>query len=217
MNKIIKRVALLAAVLLAPSMAQAQLIDQSNYGSDGVSGPYTGVGYSNTSMGNVFFGQYFVPQQNNIIGASIILYNDGTTAKSFYLGTEVYDATDTFVTDGSNHWTNFLPGTYLIATVPFTPALVTPGQTYYLDYVILNDDFSLYDSEIHYVIDTNELYPDGVAFRFDMENNNYSESGDMVFEEYYEGAATPEPASMVLLATGLVGVIGVARRRRKQA
>jgi hypothetical protein len=39
---------------------------------------------------------------------------------------------------------------------------------------------------------------------------------DTAFREYASTAvvASPEPASMVLMATGLIGVIGVARRRR---
>jgi hypothetical protein len=64
------------------------------------------------------------------------------------------------------------------------------------------------------LVDLGSNYTAGIGSEF---TTAHGDRVDMTFRATFDSpvTATPEPASMTLMATGLVGMVGFARRRRK--
>jgi hypothetical protein len=202
----------IAGLLLAPvfSTMQAQIVDQSNYVNLGVN-----------AQSLFWNGQTFTPSASTSAGAGFNLYAQDGISGSGILTVELWsdvpsNSGATLLASGSSAFSMLAYQQSMIDV--FWPAItVTPGTQYFLtmnvpvygNYLLTTFSFNTYaGGEFWFNSSTNDTAP----------YTGYP-CCDMTFEEFATSQVTsaPEPASMALLGTGLFGVFGAVRWRRKQS
>lgn len=207
MRKLFSVGAIVGVLVLTHAIAaHAQVVDQSNYGAYG---PF-GSAYS-------WQGQTFKPTATTSAGAGFLFNTSGTESGTVTI--QLWSALAstpgaTMLASGSTAYS--ITGTSML-DVFWSAVGVTPGTEYFLAVNAGNSQLiSLYSAN---------TYADGQAhYNYDSVDptSPYTCCGgsyDLGFEEFATSAvvATPEPASTALIATGLIGVFGAVRRRRKNA
>ena len=203
MNKFSLRAAVLGFALILPITAQAQIDQQWS--------PLFPV-----QPANITFGQSFTPTKSNITGAGTLLTNMSDNSVTANLRIAVFgkDA------DGNPTLADMVQAYTLLAhetkwvDISFSAQPISPGYINYLQF--LSDDAS---GDVWSNDDITGSYAGGEAFDTAPEGTwegdaTFYSTDDFAFRTFYEATSAPEPASILLMATGLVGIVGVARRRK---
>ena len=203
----------LAGALLAATQATADaqvVVDQSQL-----------ITRYNLTSANVWIGQQFIPSLTNSAGAGFFFESSGRGSSGIFT-VELW--TDIASNPGANKLASGTTAYRFGASekswvdVFWDAVAVTPGTQYFLAFTAGGElqGMNVYGT-------AGNVYADG-SFLYQNYNggidtspylNGYPDE-DTSFREFASTAvvATPEPAGMVLMATGLIGVVGVARRRR---
>jgi hypothetical protein len=202
------------AVVVPTGLAHSQTIDQQNP----FVNPLSGFAYT-----SFWTGQTFRPTATTAAGAGVWIENwDGSASTSGSLAMELWNfspdlagsamlasGTSTYMTpDGAR------AGTWV--DVFWNNVIVIPGNQYFLGFQTDAGDFRGLVSTVTHP----STYPDGEAHfngsvdRTDPWDNFDASDYDVNFREYSSAVvAVPEPASFLLIATGLIALLGVRSRK----
>ena len=197
------------ALLSARPLAAQQVVDQNQ--------PVATSAFAAMNQG--WSGQSFVQSGDNISGFGLFMRSINGNPATSPVNYVLYDA----VPNGSNSPTLLRSGTLSVTLAAsesrwidflFAPYAITPGTSLFLAVTGPSAGFQVYDA----FNPTGAAYASGQAYLQNGAGNQAIQGYDLTFHTYTtlaEPVTAPEPASLTLLATGLVGIGGALRRRHK--
>jgi hypothetical protein len=199
---------LATSAVASPRIWAQNVIDRSNVAVT----PAQGFSFINSD----WTGVTFRPTGANVSGAGVFLenyYNKGPNSGTLFASLMEGGPNGTLLASGSSPFTT--PSGSLVGSffdVFFSaPVSVTAGNDYTVVFHGLAEGARVVTTYNSDKAQESDLFysNDGVSYA------SYGAKGySLNFREYTAVTATPEPASMVLMATGLFGIAAVVRRKR---